>query len=496
MNKRTLRLLFYSLILTLVFEGITRKFIPVSFGKFLILLKDGILVLMAFFVITMPISGSLRMLRNIYAAFALLLAPLIAYTAVKDPILAVFGAKQYLLYPFTLFGFVLGFQDYQKRDFVMPGRWLTVLLIPLTLLAVVQIFLPDSHRLNLSVTGEDLSAFKAGGRLRVSSTFPFVAQFCYYLAILLPILWVTHTLRLRTSANTLFKKLESLVVIIPFFIVANVITGSRLAVLTNVMVIAFAAGLLALRGKTHNIGRLIAFIAGISISVVAARLIVPEAFEAYEARTGDHAIVDEDELSERAGHILTGWWHIYQYQDPGMFGFGIGVMSNGVQNFSGYAAAIRDRVWGETDLANTVLEGGLYFVFIWMGTRVAIVLLCLQVYLSIQHSKLIYIAAFAMGYILFNGLTQTLGIQPPLAIWWWLAIGLLIHIKRFEVFQTAMARQKAKSARTSSNPVPRTSESKAASLTAADQVKSSLTKQPTLPKPPPPKEKRRPRPLS
>lgn len=179
-----------------------------------------------------------------------------------------------------------------------------------------------------------------------------------------------------------------------------------------------------------------------------------------------------------------------------MFGFGIGVMSNGVQNFSGYAAAIRDRVWGETDLANTVLEGGLYFVFIWMGTRVAIVLLCLQVYLSIQHSKLIYIAAFAMGYILFNGLTQTLGIQPPLAIWWWLAIGLLIHIKRFEVFQVALARQKAKTTRTSSSQAARASESKAATLTPSDRAAPSLAKPPTLPKPPPPKEKRRPRPLS
>ncbi len=487
MNKRHLRLLFYALIFTLIFEGVTRKMLPASTGKFLILLKDVILVFVAAGVMTKPISGTLKNIRNIYLGFTLLISPLIVYTALKDPILAAYGAKQYLLYPYAMFGFVIGFQNYRTRDFVMPVRLMTVLLLPLTLLAVLQIFLPDSHWLNLSVAGEDLSAFKAGGRLRVSSTFPFVAQFCYFLSVLLPILWVTTTLKKKTQSSNLFKKLESLYVLIPFFIVANVITGSRLAVVTNVMVILFSAGLLLIRGKTQNIGRLIAFIIGLTISVFVARLVVPEAFAAYEARTGDHAVVDEAEMTKRADHILTGWWRVYQKQNPGTFGFGIGVMSNGVQNFSGYAAQIRDRVWGETDLANTVLEGGLYLVLIWMGTRIIIVITCFRLYTTIQHPKLIYVASFTMGYIIFNGLTQTLGIQPPLAIWWWIAIGLLLHVKRFEVYQFAMAKKQrvalAKKKRNiqAPSPAPQTQ-----SKEEPPENGPSTTPVPPKPKPPPP----------
>lgn len=488
MTKKHLRILFYALVLTLIFEGVTRKMIPPDPGKFLILLKDVILVLIAVGVLPSKINGTLKSIRNIYLAFAVLLSPLIFYTFSKDPILAIYGAKQYLLYPYTLFGFALGFQDYRNRNFVMPTRLMTVLLIPLTGLAIIQIFLPSSHWLNLSVAGEDLSAFSAGGRLRVSSTFPFVAQFCYFLSVLLPILWVTQTLKRKTSSSNIFNRLESLYILIPLFIVSNVITGSRLSVITNLMTIVFSAGLLLIRGKSQNIGRLVGFIIGIVVSIYVARIIVPEAFEAYDARTGDYAVVNETEMTERADHILTGWWEIYKRHNPGTFGFGIGVMSNGVQNFSPYAASIRERAWGETDLANTVLEGGLYLVTIWMLTRIIIIILSFKLYVSIKNSKLIYAASFCMGYIIFNGLTQTLGVQPPLAIWWWLAIGLLVHLKRFEIFQLAMAKERKKRAHTTVAAVTKSKEPPDPSSDSRPEIV-----RPTAPKPPPPgKNSRRP----
>lgn len=453
MTRKTLRSLFFALLLTLIFEGITRKLMPVTISKYLILLKDCIIFVMALGTFLVPMKGTMKSLRITVYLFALCLLPLIIYTATKDPLLAVFGAKQYLLYPWVLFAFVLGFQDYSVKDFFKPLRMMTMLLPALTLLAVIQIFLPDNHWLNLSVTGDDLSAFKAGGRLRVSSTFPFVAQFCYYLTILLPVMWVMLTLRKRPEKPNLLQRFESIWVLVPFFIIANVITGSRLAVVTNVMVILIAAGLLFIRGKTKNIGRLVGFIICIAISVVVAKIIVPEAFEAYEARTGDRGIVDEEELTQRAEHAIMGWWWIYQKQDPGLFGFGLGSMSNGVQNFSGYAARIRDRVWGETDLANVVLEGGLYLVILWMSVRIFIILQCLKLYMQITSPRLMFIASFALGYIIFNGLTQTLGSQPPLAIWWWISIGLLMHVFRFEQFLKHQKKTKFEQSKLKTKPI-------------------------------------------
>ena len=444
MSRKHLKYIVFGLLLMMIFEGITRKMMPPTISKMMIFAKDGFVILILFGTITKRYKGTLANIKNYLLFFAFALTPLIAYTAIKDPVLALFGTKQYLLFPFTVFGVVAAFSNYNIREFTQPLRFMILLLFPLTTLAVIQIFLPDSHWLNLSVTGEDLSAFKAGGRLRVSSTFPFVAQFCYYLTILLPCILTYLTFKNKNSKKGILDRIESLVVILPFFIVANVVTGSRLAVVTNVMTIAIATGLLAMRGQSKNIGRLVGFILVIIISVFIARAVLPETFEAYEARAGDSTVVDREELSERGRNALLGWWHLYQYKNPGLLGYGIGTMSNGVQNFSAYAVHVKDIAWGETDLGNTILEGGLYLVFIFQLFRILVIIECYKVFTRIQSHKLSFVATFILGYIIFNGLTQTLGTQPPLAIWWWFAIGLLIHIQRFEQFLMYQKKQRIK----------------------------------------------------
>jgi hypothetical protein len=55
------------------------------------------------------------------------------------------------------------------------------MIIPTTLVAVLQNSLSSSHWINLSVGGESLEAFSAGGYLRVSSTFSFTAQYSWFL---------------------------------------------------------------------------------------------------------------------------------------------------------------------------------------------------------------------------------------------------------------------------------------------------------------------------
>jgi hypothetical protein len=60
------------------------------------------------------VSPPSRFLWNAYKILALLFVPLIFFTASNDPLLAVFGAKQYLLFPLVGFATFLAFQ--QRED--------------------------------------------------------------------------------------------------------------------------------------------------------------------------------------------------------------------------------------------------------------------------------------------------------------------------------------------------------------------------------------------
>lgn len=77
-------------------------------------------------------------------------------------------------------------------------------------------------------------------------------------------------------------------------------------------------------------------------------------------------------------------------------------------------------------------EGGMYLFIVWYGFRFWVIASTLRMILSIKDRKLSMPACFAWGYILVIGVTGTLSIQPPMAVWWWLAVGLIYCLKEFD----------------------------------------------------------------
>lgn len=440
MKRKTLRRIIFLLVFTLVFEGILRKFVPGAVSKLLIFAKDGICLLILFQVLQMRPKGRLASLLDGYSAFAVLLVPLIAMAAYRDPLLAVFGAKQYLLFACIGVAVPLAFASNVPRNSSSIAWVCALMVLPAVGLALVQVVLPSSHWLNLSVSGEDLSGFSAGGRMRVSGTFPFVSQFSWFLTFVLGAIVLTFFLPPRTGWRALVTKPF---IIFPLFILGNFLTGSRQAVLGNLFAMLLGAGFLLMRGRGKNLGRLGAFAIGIVVALVVSQIVFPEAFVAYETRTegSGNLGLESAEFGSRIGYALFGWTWYADYVDPGPMGYGLGVMSNGVQQISGYAASVRERVgWGEVDLANTFLEGGPYLVIIWMGFRLFVIYLCLRAYFEIRSSVFQVSGAFMLAYIIINGLFGTLGIQPPLQIWWWLAIGMLFTFVEAERLYIASKR--------------------------------------------------------
>lgn len=441
-GRKGLQRLIYILIGVLIFEGIARKLMPDALSRPAILVKDVVALVIAMRVTLVPLPAWLNTLRMLWMGVAIAIVPLIILTALNDPILAIFGAKQYLLFMPIAWAVPLAFSSRKEpyKDLFRYHRWLAA-SVPLTAaVAMIQVTLPTGHWLNLSVAGDDLSAFSAGGQLRVSSTFPFIAQYCWYsLAVVASV-----ALAIRYPGKGPLAGMLKWWVIIPFLVVGTFITGSRQSVIGLIIVVAVAGMLILVVGGGKGAGRLIGFVAALFVGLFVGQAFFPEGFIAYDARSGGETFSEEntEELQHRLEHALLGWRYFADRSEAGLFGHGLGAMSNGVTQFSAYAASVREQYgWGEVDMANTVAEGGYYLVIVWMSFRGAVVFFSLQILLKLRNATFRLSGALAAGYIAFMGVTGTLAMQPPLYIWWTLCIGSLCA---FYACEQRLIRERAK----------------------------------------------------
>ena len=108
-------------------------------------------------------------------------------------------------------------------------------------------------------------------------------------------------------------------------------------------------------------------------------------------------------------------------------------MSNGSSQLSQYAEVIRRRgFWTEGDVPTTFWEGGLYLAFVWYGFRIMMIIICFKLWKSLVNIPLKSAGAFTLSYITIHGIIAQFGIQPPLMIWWWTAIGILFMLYKFD----------------------------------------------------------------
>jgi hypothetical protein len=153
----------------------------------------------------------------------------------------------------------------------------------------------------------------------------------------------------------------------------------------------------------------------------------PQFFEAYTARsTGKNLGIRDAEVTGRVSDMLFGWFESRDFFSM-LVGHGLGIMSNGAELLSQYAAHIRATIgWGEMDLANTYLEGGLYMVAVWTWFRLRILWMAGRAYFADNSTEGVLLVSFIFGYAMVTGASGQLGIQPPVSIWWWLSLGFLL----------------------------------------------------------------------
>ena len=413
-----LRRMLLFLVVLLTFEGMLRKMNILGTNVLIFFLKDVVILLMGIQVTRLKRSPPIDFIWGAYVTAILFFVPTIIMTAFHDPVLAIFGTRSYLLYPIAGITLFVAYENAPLEEIINFYRRLALLIIPTTFIAVYELYLPTTHWLNQAIGGGDEEAFSAGGHLRVSSTFSFVAQFC---AFLNAEMFILLTALYRVTDLKFFWKWTYLM-LIPCLVVSCYVTGSRSAVVGNMTVIVIASILSLLKFEARNALRMVMLIGSILLIILIAQYYFPDLFAAYSARESGKLVGVSNEIQNRILNSLFGWLNTV-FSTP-FFGSGIGMMSNGSDQISRYAASYRSRgIWTETDFATTLFEGGIYLIFVWYSFRYYIIAQTLKRFLSGTRGELAGAAAFSVAFVITTGVTGTLGIQPPIAIWWWLSIG-------------------------------------------------------------------------
>jgi hypothetical protein len=329
--------------------------------------------------------------------------------------------KQYLLYPVVALGFVTAFEYSPLSEIVRMMRRVTFLIVPTTIIAVIQQHLSPDHWLNLSVEGAQLGNFSSAGHLRISSTFSFVAQYCAFLNFALVTAVVSlHGLGALRRWQQLF-----FIAMLPAIFLCSYMTGSRGAVMGNLGALAIGIGLIILRLDLRNTIRIIGIGTGILIVIFTCQFFDPDLFSTYSVREQGRLVGVSDEIMDRVYDSFFGWTN--GVIGVPVLGYGIGIMSNGSDQFSQYADIYRAKgAWTETDFATTLFEGGPYLIIVWYGFRYFVIFDTTRRVLSRLRADVAVPAAICQGFVIIIGLLGTLSIQPPIAIWWWLGVGLTL----------------------------------------------------------------------
>src|SRR5258707_1315776 len=421
-TARRLRQLLMLLILTLTFEGLARKAAPAELNIPIFLIKDVIVLIMAYYVFQWPPVPQIKFLWQAYKTVSILLSPLVFLTLWHDPLLGLYGAKQYLYYPLVGFATFYAFQNQSLEKIVGGFKWYAFLIIPTVLLAMVQLRLPFSHWLNCSVNGEEMGQFSAADHLRVSSTFSFVAQYCGFLEAeiyILVLMWSN-----LKCLSTYWKIL--MIALLPLYVVSCYITGSRGAVLGALTASAVAFALVATKLQIRSIIKMTTLLAFLYVTILVIQYIYPDAFAAYLERENGYLLNISGENQTRVISPFTDW---LKYANRNLFGYGLGSMSNGADKISDYAAFLQLKYgWMESDFSTSFFEGGVYLLVVWYFFRGFIIFKTIQLYVRDVKGPLGVPIAFCNANVIIGGVLGTLALQAPVAIWWWIAIGMSLTL--------------------------------------------------------------------
>jgi hypothetical protein len=355
--------LFISVMLIVIFEGAIRKWAAESSTLPLILLRD---LLAMYLVVRAFTHGHFR--RHPQLAFFMLawsccvigwgLLQLVLGES-SFPILLI-GLRFWLLYLWFALAVAVGMSEH---DYVAALRVLLFTLVLMAPLAALQHYSPPGAFVNrsLDVDEEDIFVVIAGV-VRTTGTFSFTSGFTIFVGLCAPFALGAFEARKRKPSHMLAALL-----VFGGLITCSLVSGARASVIyIGAMVLLFLLGSLLFAPMRRKGWALLATLF-VALLVVVLAFVFQAAIEATQERF--RVAAENEDLLERITSIFLG--EADMLDKMSWLGSGIGVGSNLAQYVQFSTRTVF--IYGETEAARTLLEGGLLGVLFVLLKFVVIV---------------------------------------------------------------------------------------------------------------------------
>ncbi|MBW4561262.1 MAG: hypothetical protein KME32_08895 [Mojavia pulchra JT2-VF2] len=405
-----------------ILEGVLRKWVLPQASDFIYFVKD--LVLLGAYLKYYFSSEPKYPFKS--SGFTITLLMVIGWCLAQSfnpslgsPIVGFFGLKAYIFYIPLMWMLPSLFQS--EEELYRFLRNYMLLVIPVALLAVAQFGSPSSSPINMYVGGQEATA-TAGGAVRVTGTFPYIAGYSVYLStcfsLLIPLLTLPQTPLWRS-----LTVIEILLVIGTSFM-----TGARgllffeiLFVVGYICILWFTQPSIAARSTKQFM-----------LPVVLISAIVPMFFnKAIEAFSSRVAGSDSETFLDRAFSAFAEPENAMQFK--GFDSYGTGATHQAVP-------ALRQALnlpWGESpppaegEMGRVVLEIGPFGFLIWYGLRLALIFSLARVYLKLKTP---FFRNLALAIFLFHAIniTNQLVVNSTFAIYYWFFGGFVFLLPTLE----------------------------------------------------------------
>ncbi|MEO1389779.1 MAG: hypothetical protein AAFV85_20775 [Cyanobacteria bacterium J06634_6] len=382
-----------------VLEGALRKWGLPQASQFIYFLKDFILIgaYLQFFYLDTSLRPPLPYKNLILSIIGLSLVWGIVQAfnpSLGSPIIGIFGLKNYYLY-IPLMWLVANLFE-TEADLYRFLRSYLLLLIPIGLLATVQFFSPPTSPLNVYAwDAADIAvAVGAGGAVRVTGTFSYLAGYAIYLGFCLCLL-----LPLLTKKQPLLWQWITLTEL-SLLVITAFMTASRGLIITCILMLVGFLGLQVTSGFStlfHNLRKLFLPLA-IASSIAFWRFY--EAIDAFWLR-----VTSNQDVWHRIVSSFTEVFTNFQYKALDGYGIGATFQANPMlRSLLGLPAGESIPVYYESEMGRIALEIGPLGFFLWYGLKLLLLFLLGLTYTKLKRPLLrqLALSAFLLQAISFT----------------------------------------------------------------------------------------------
>jgi hypothetical protein len=415
-------------LIIVIFEGVLRKWVVPQASDQIYFLKDLVL-LFAYFKYYLSSEPKYPFRFTIFNLILILTISWCIFQvfnpSLGSPIIGLFGLKAYFFYMPLMW--ILPSLFKTEEELYLFLRNFLLLAIPVCLLAVVQYFSPPSSPINVWAGGQEANA-TAGGAIRVTGTFPYIAGYASYLMICVCIL----VPMLSIQQPQLWKWLtyvEALLVVGTSFM-----TGARSLLTFEILFLIGYTSILSLTQPsiaTRAAKQLILPI--ILISTLVPRFFA-QAIGTFFARAGTSE-KDSQDFIDRAFSAFDEPGNAMQFK--GFDSYGIGATHQATPALRKLLRLPSGEFTppAEGEIGRIVLEIGPLGFSLWYGLRIALMFSNWRVFIKLKSP---FLRQLALSFLLLQviNITNQFVFNNTLSIYTWFFSGCIFLLPELEYRQS------------------------------------------------------------